>query len=222
MKSSYFQNPGLVGSGVWPPYTSSKRGRIDVIAGPMGTGKSERLIEMLMKAESDRQSVLAVRSALDTRSAPGWIESQSGRIRFEAIECRTDAELVAVFRDTKGINLLAVDEAHMLHFDCDLPGRNPLLTQLCVERAGHDEQDTLIAGIALDNWGRPFEPVASLMAFADSVEKRHRQCDTSGCRKRVMTDVRQNRSAERIVAGGSAEYLGLCFQHFEEWSGGGE
>lgn len=133
-------------------------GWVEVICGPMFSGKSEELIRRLRRAQIARQPLQVFKPAIDDRYHESHIVSHS-RASIEAVPVKDAAELARLVRsDTR---VVGIDEAQF--FDDDLV---PI-----VERLANRGSRVVVAGLDQVSTGEPFEPMPRLMAIAEYVTK---------------------------------------------------
>jgi thymidine kinase len=133
-------------------------GWIEVIAGPMFSGKSEELIRRVTRATIARQSVQVFKPAIDDRYDRVAVASHAGRT-LEAEAVSGVSHVRSLLRDDTRV--IAIDEAQF--FDEEL-------VPLVLELAERDRR-VLVAGLDLDFRGEPFGPMPGLLARAEVVEK---------------------------------------------------
>jgi len=133
-------------------------GWIEVVAGPMFSGKSEELIRRVTRALIARQSVQVFKPLIDDRYDAVAVASHGGRIlRAEAVADVADLRV----RLDPVTRVIAVDEAQF--FD-------DRIVELALELADRGRR-VIVAGLDLDFRGAPFGPMPVLLAHAEIVEK---------------------------------------------------
>ena len=192
--------------------------RLEVIVGPMFSGKTERLIARLHRAQYARKRVRIIKPAHDTRTQ-GFIASRAvmpdGTTevtdRLSAVMVRTQDDfrrIVAPF----DFDVLAIDEAQFFPLD------EPLKDSLgwfgrAIRGLLRDKRDTnlriIVAGLDMDFAEEPFGPIPGLLAIADSVEKLTGVCmvcgsDAGYISHRLISDEKQ------LVVGDAGEYQVRC------------
>lgn len=133
-------------------------GWLEVIAGPMFSGKSEELIRRVTRSLIARQRVQVFKPAIDDRFDAQAVASHNGRT-LEAVPVADVAELQRHLRDDTQV--VAVDEGQFL---------DAALVPLAVELADAGRR-VIVAGLDLDFRGEPFGPIPQLLAHAEVVEK---------------------------------------------------
>jgi thymidine kinase len=197
--------------------------RLEVIVGPMFSGKTERLISKLHRAQYAKKRVRIVKPAHDTRTQ-GYIASRA--VLSDGTTQITDQLSAVMVHDEESfwkiVNLnrfdvLAVDEAQF--FPLDEPLRDALgwfgraIRKLLRERRDSDLH-IIIAGLDMDFAEEPFGPIPGLLALADSVEKLTGVCmvcgsDAGYISQRLVSDDKQ------LVVGDAGEYQVRCRSCYE-------
>lgn len=133
-------------------------GWVEVIAGPMFSGKSEELIRRVTRALIAKQAVQVFKPVIDDRYDALAVASHMGRT-LEAQPVPDVAALETALREETRV--VAVDEAQFFE---------PALVDL-VDRLADRGVRVILAGLDLDFRGEPFGPMAVLLARAEVVEK---------------------------------------------------
>lgn len=173
---------------------------LEVICGPMFSGKSEELIRRLRRARIARQRVQIFKPALDNRYAEDRIVSHSEQ-SLDACVVRSSDELVSKLDDR--VEVVGIDEVQF--FDSRI-------VEVC-ERLANMGKRVIVAGLDLDYRGEPFEPVPQLMAKAEYVTKTLAVC--ARCGAPASRTQRLVASEERIVVGAQDAYEARCRRCFE-------
>ncbi|MFQ5738088.1 MAG: thymidine kinase [Acidobacteriota bacterium] len=175
-------------------------GWIEVVCGPMFSGKSEELIRRLRRAEIARQRVQIFKPGLDQRYANREIVSHS--------DLRIAADLVSgageiLDRLDPRTEVVGIDEAQFLSGD---------LVDTAQKLADMGKR-VIVAGLDTDFLGRPFEPVPQLMTVAEEVTKLLAICVR--CGNPAKHTQRLVASEERILVGARGMYEARCRRCFE-------
>ena len=175
-------------------------GWIEVIVGPMFSGKSEELIRRLRRAEIGRQRVQIFKPVIDQRYARNGIVSHSGlEIPSELVQSGTEIlEKVAPRTEVVG-----VDEAQFL---------GESIVEACSRLADAGKR-VIVTGLDTDFMGRPFEPMPRLLAVAEEITKLLAIC--MRCGNPAVHTQRLVASEELIVVGASGMYEARCRRCFE-------
>src|SRR5271156_866167 len=175
-------------------------GWIEVIVGPMFSGKSEELIRRLRRAEIGKQRVQIFKPVIDQRYAKNGIVSHSGlEIPSELVQTGDEIlEKVAARTEVIGI-----DEAQFL-------GESIVSVSARLADLG---KRVIITGLDTDFMGRPFEPMPRLLAVAEETTKLLAIC--MRCGNPAVHTQRLVASEELIVVGAGGMYEARCRRCFE-------
>ena len=175
-------------------------GWIEVVVGPMFSGKSEELIRRLRRAEFARQRVQIFKPAIDERYAADEIVSHSGLgIQSECVN--NAAEVMAKVQPRTEV--VGIDEAQFLGEE---------IVDVCTKLANLGKR-VIVAGLDTDYLGRPFEPMPRLLAMAEEITKLLAICVR--CGNPAVHTQRLVESEELIVVGASGMYEARCRRCFE-------
>jgi len=175
-------------------------GWIEVIVGPMFSGKSEELIRRLRRAEIGRQRVQIFKPVIDQRYAKNGIVSHSGlEIASELVE--TGGEILD--KVAPRTEVIGIDEAQFL---------GDAVVEACTKLADLGKR-VIVAGLDTDFMGRPFEPMPHLLAVAEEITKLLAIC--MRCGNPAVHTQRLVASDELIVVGATGMYEARCRRCFE-------
>jgi thymidine kinase len=175
-------------------------GWIEVIVGPMFSGKSEELIRRLRRAEIGKQRVQIFKPVIDQRYTKNGIVSHSGlEIPSELVATGSDI-LAQVAPRTE---VVGVDEAQFL---------GDSVVDACVKLADLGKR-VIVSGLDTDFMGRPFEPMPRMLAVAEEITKLLAIC--MKCGNPAVHTQRLVASEELIVVGASGMYEARCRRCFE-------
>lgn len=165
-------------------YGPKDHGWIEVIAGPMYSGKSEELIRRIKRAKIARQKVQAFKPLIDIRYSVNDVVSHAGD-RAVAIPVQSSAEIIELVDDDTEV--IAIDEVQF--FDDGL-------VNVCRTLADRNKR-VICAGLDMDFRGEPFGPTPVLMATAEFVDKIQAICMVCG---------NQATRTQRLIDGSPARY----------------
>ena len=175
-------------------------GWIEVICGPMFSGKSEELIRRLRRAMIARKRVEVFKPVIDNRYSDDEIVSH-GDLRMMSQVVPTAGEIVN--RIDWRTEVVGVDEANFM---------GPELVAVANRLADSGKQ-VIIAGLDTDYLGRPFAPIPDLLAHAESITKTLAICVR--CGNPAKHTQRLRGADELIVVGASDLYEARCRRCFE-------
>jgi thymidine kinase len=186
-------------------------GRVEVIAGPMFSGKTEELIRRLRRAEIAQQKIQVFKPSLDKRYGTEKLASHAGS-EFEASPIDNAAEILNQIED--GTTVVAVDEAQF--FDDEITA----VVQALADRGIR----VIVAGLDTDFRGEPFGPMPVILVQAEQVDKIHAICMVCGddaSRTQRLIDGQPAHFDDPIVIVGASElYEARCRDHHEVPRGG--
>ena len=175
-------------------------GWIEVIVGPMFSGKSEELIRRLRRAEIGKQRVQIFKPVIDQRYSKNGIVSHSGlEIASELV--KSGAEILE--KVAPRTEVVGIDEAQFL-------GESIVAVASHLAELG---KRVIVAGLATDFMGRPFEPMPRLLAVAEEITKLLAIC--MRCGNPAVHTQRLVASEELIVVGAGGMYEARCRRCFE-------
>ncbi|RSL16350.1 thymidine kinase [Edaphobacter aggregans] len=188
--------------------TAPTPGRLEVITGPMFSGKSEELIRRLKRARIARQRVACFKPDIDLRYHRTAIASHSEQTHDAAVVTPTSDRLREdLFATGKihEVDVIGLDETQF--FDQDVI---PLALELV-----HLGKRVILAGLDTTFANEPFGPVPNLMALADEVTKLSAVCMV--CGQPAIHTQRLGQSQELVVVGAAGLYEARCRAHFHPY-----
>lgn len=189
------------------PFVRGPVGWVEVICGPMFSGKSEELIRRVRRAQIARQRVQVFKPLIDDRYSEDEIVSHSA-LRIPAMNVRTARGILEGVEARTQV--VGIDEAHF--YDDEIPN--------VVESLADMGKRVIVAGLDLDYLGQPFDHVTRILAQAEEITKSLAICVR--CGNPASRTQRLVASEERIVVGGARAYEARCRQCFEPQLGQAE
>lgn len=175
-------------------------GWIEVICGPMFSGKSEELIRRLRRGVIARKRVQVFKPSLDDRYSLDEIVSH-GDMRMKSEVVSKPAEILE--RLDWRTELIGIDEANFLGTGLiDVVGR-----------LADSGKQVIVSGLDTDYMGRPFPPVPELLCLAESITKTLAIC--MRCGNPAKHTQRLVASDELIMVGAAGMYEARCRRCFE-------
>lgn len=175
-------------------------GWIEVICGPMFSGKSEELMRRLRRARIARKRVQVFKPVIDTRYSHDEIVSHGDvRMGSEVVDSAADIVKRIDWRS----QVIGVDEANFM---------GPELIEVAGQLADTGKQ-VILAGLDTDFMGRPFSPIPELLAQAESITKTLAIC--MRCGNPAKHTQRLVESDDLIVVGAGGMYEARCRRCFE-------
>ncbi len=181
-------------------------GWVEVICGCMFSGKTEELIRRVRRAVIAKQKVQIFKPRLDTRSGIETVATHDG-LSLVAMPVESVEDMAK--KIDPATQVVAIDEAQF--FD-------PSIVDLCAALARRGIR-VIVAGLDLDFRGKSFEPVPSLMAQAELVDKLQAVCVVCGApasfTQRLVNGQPAPYDSPVIVVGAQELYQARCRQCHE-------
>lgn len=174
-------------------------GSIEVICGPMFSGKTEELIRRVKRAQIAKQRVQIFKPAIDVRYDETKVVSHSSQ-SVESEPCASSVDILLKLKDTTRI--VAIDEVQF--FDEDVVK--------IVQKLADRGYRVICGGLDLDYRGIPFGPMPMLLALADDVQKIQSICTVCGApatRSQRLSD-----ATDTVLLGETNEYAARCRAHY--------
>ncbi|HWN21557.1 MAG TPA: thymidine kinase [Gaiellaceae bacterium] len=175
-------------------------GWLEVICGPMFSGKSEEMIRRLRRAEIAGQRVVIFKPRIDDRYDAADVVSHAGA-RMRGVPVAGVAELLA---RADGYEVVGIDEVQF--FDADV-----VHAALRLADAG---ARVVTAGLDQDFRRLPFGAMPELLAYAEFVDKLQAVCHRCGgpatTTQRLVDGSPAPYSGDTIVVGANEQYEARC------------
>lgn len=162
-------------------------GRLEVICGPMFSGKSEELIRRMRRAQIAHQVVVAFKNRLDNQHdhAVEYLISHNGS-KISARPTETVQEMLHIVEE-ENAQVICIDNVHFFSHK---------IIQAIYTLVARGKQ-VIVAGLDLDFRGIPFGPIPTLLALANQITKLQAICSQCG---------NEGNFTQRFVNGKAAHY----------------
>lgn len=171
-------------------------GIIEVITGPMFSGKSEELIKRIKQAGYAKIKTLVVKPSADDRWDKEKIISRAGT-EVKTARIKKAKDIIELWDDD--YKIVAVDEGQFLGKD---------LIDVATYLANKGVR-VIISALDQDAEGKPFGAIPELLAIAEIVSKQTAIC--MRCGKEATISFYKGKKSKQIVVGDS-EYEARCRQ----------
>ena len=148
-------------------YRPINHGYIEVVIGPMYSGKSEELIRRIKRAKIAKQNIVVFKPSIDDRYSECDVVSHSGD-SVNAIAISSPKEIYN-FIDGK-TQVVGIDEVQF--FDEEI-------VDIAIDLADKGIR-VIAAGLDMDFKGEPFGPTPKLLAVSEFVDKIQAICSVCG------------------------------------------
>ncbi len=181
-------------------FVTGNLGWIEVICGPMFSGKSEELMRRLRRAMIARKRVQVFKPIIDNRYSSDEIVSHTD-IRMKSEVIGSVSEIMQ--RLDRRTQVVGVDESNFFGQE---------LVEVATQLADGGKQ-VIVGGLDTDYMGRPFPPMPDLLTLAESITKTLAIC--MRCGNPAKHTQRLVESDDLIVVGAAGMYEARCRRCFE-------
>ena len=182
---------------------------LDIIMGPMFSGKSTELIRRLNIFSELNFPTLYINSKLDDRSSKDFSTHNPtiksiGKIASIKLEHDFSIELLQKNIDLDTFNVIGIDEAQLFKG----------LEKVVIELVQKYNKKVIIAGLNGDYKREKFGEIIDLIPFADNVSKLNSVCSFCSVEKGQLIEApftkRMSDSIKTILIGGDSVYKAAC------------
>lgn len=182
-------------------YRPTDHGWIEVVCGPMYSGKSEELIRRVKRARIGNLKVQVFKPAIDNRYDDEAVVSHCGD-RVGGVAVSSSREILELLEDDTKV--VAIDEVQF--FDEELIG--------VVSELANEHRRIICAGLDTDFRGEPFGIMPKLMAISEFVDKITAICMKCGNpatrTQRLINEMPANYEDPIVLIGATESYEARC------------
>ena len=169
-------------------------GKIELILGPMFSGKSTRLIEAIRKSVYRNKKSIMIKFIGDQRYSKKSEVVTHDLIKYDSIECSNLSESFDALRE---YDIIGVDEGQFF----------PDLVEIS-EKLAHLKKTVIIAALNGDFRMEPFPVIARIIPKADKIKLLKAYC--FNCHKDAKFSLRIVQSNETVLIGAGESYKPAC------------
>lgn len=174
-------------------------GSIEVICGPMFSGKTEELIRRIKRSVIAKRKVQLFKPRIDARyDAEAVVSHSAQKLRSTVID-RAEEIFDKLALDTE---VIGIDEVQFF---------GPNVVQV-IEKLANNGVRVIVSGLDMDFRGIPFEPVPQLLAIAESILKVAAICVV--CGEPATRSQRTIAAEDRVLVGATGQYEPRCRKCF--------
>jgi thymidine kinase len=170
-------------------------GSLEVICGPMFSGKTEELIRRIKRALIAKRRVQLFKPRIDVRYDAEAVTSHSAQKLRSTVVGAAGEILDKLLPDTQ---VVGIDEVQFL---------GPEVVQVC-EQLANSGRRVIVAGLDLDYRGQPFDPMPTLLAIAEHITKEAAICVV--CGEPAARSQRTIAAEDRVLVGAAGQYEPRC------------
>jgi len=176
-------------------------GRIEVIIGPMYSGKSSELIRLIRRYKTIGKNILTINHKSDNRYGNDIICTHDAeRIACLSLDKLSDSHKEKIYPD---LDIIIIEEAQ---FFSDL-------YEFVVTSANRDNKTIIVAGLDGDYKQQLFGDILRLIPHAEKVVKLHALCKECGDGTPASFTKRITSDKEQTLVGGTQHYRAVCRYH---------
>lgn len=175
---------------------------LELIIGPMFSGKSTKLIHKIQLARSIYKKVIVIKPSIETRYGEDKIFSHS----LQSEICLSSSYLQTFDNDIHLFDLIVIDEGQFF----------PDLKKYVLKWVETDKKNVLVGGLDGDSERNPFGQILDLIPYSDKVKKLSSYCKLCNNGTLAIFTKRLIPHDEQIQVGGSNIYMPLCRKHYLE------
>jgi len=169
-------------------------GRIELILGPMFSGKSTRLIEIIRKYTYKAKKTIMIKYFADQRYSEKSEVVTHDLIKYDSIDCKN---LRDSFDIIKKYDVIGIDEGQFF----------PDLVEVCEELALM-KKTVIISALNGDFRMEPFPVISKIISKADKIKLLKAYC--FNCHKDAKFSLRIVQSNETVLIGAGEAYKPAC------------
>ena len=174
--------------------TESGEGRIELILGPMFSGKSTRLIELIRKYVYKAKKTIMIKFFADKRYSEKSEVVTHDLIKYDSIDCKNLRDSYEII---KKYDVIGIDEGQFF----------PDLVEVCEELA-LQKKIIIIAALNGDFRMEPFPVISRIISKADKIKLLKAYC--FHCHKDAKFSLRIVQSNETVLIGAGEAYKPAC------------
>ena len=188
-------------------------GKLTVITGPMFSGKTSRLIELLEREILAGRNTLLFKPEIDKRYDTTFVTTHKG-MRLPAIVLNTDNDGVnKMYNLSKNVDVIGIDEAQFWNHNSTLPE--------IADKISSENKIVYVAALNKNHLGYPFKTSMEIISRADQVYSLTAVCAKCGENATFTQRVMNGKEVfgEQIKIGGMESYeprCRKCFIHLDE------
>lgn len=176
-------------------------GKLEIIIGPMFSGKSTELIRRIRLLQKIEKKVLVIKPIIDSRYNQSKITSHN----YESVECKILEKLNEISdEEVIKYNTIVIDEGQF--FSDLVPTVTKWIDSFYI--------DIIVGGLDGDFQRQPIGTILNLIPHADQCYKLNSLCNICKDGTEAPFSFRLVNSEDKVLVGGSESYIPVCRKHF--------
>ena len=173
---------------------NQKSGWIEVICGPMFSGKTEELIRRLKRAVIAKKRILVFKPKIDNRYSDKFVVSHNNNT-IESIIVENEDDIIKL---SKNINIIGIDEIQFF---------NKKIIKVCITLANRGKR-VIVSGLDKDFNGIPFGIMPDILCESEYISKLNAICNI--CGDYAFFTRRISKDKKQILLGELDKYEANC------------
>ena len=193
----------------------NQNSKLDIILGPMFSGKTTKLLEIMDALDREGIKYFAVKPQIDDR----YVENNENNYiishNLKKKECKVSSNLKDVFKEISANRTISSTRSDSIQYVIIEEGQffqhlyNFCL--LCLEKLNIN---VIVTGLDGDYQRKPMGEILDLVPIANTVTKLASKCNV--CQQEAIFTHRIVNDSDQVLIGGSDKYIPLCRNHYIE------
>jgi thymidine kinase len=176
--------------------------KLELIIGPMFSGKSTELIRRIRLLQKIDKKVLVIKPTIDSRYNVDKITSHN----YESVDCQVITNLNEISDTTiETYDCVIIDEGQFF----------PDLVKVVSYWIENFSVDIVVGGLDGDFQRKPIGQILDLIPMADQCQKLNSLCNICKDGTPAPFTFRLVKSTDVVLVGGSESYIPVCRKHFK-------
>jgi thymidine kinase len=178
-------------------------GKLELIIGPMYSGKSSCLISRIRQHEILGMSIMVLTHSSDTRYSDDAKVSSHDKVHIDATNCVALLPILDT-DEYKTAEVVCVEEAQFFED----------IYEFVVKAVEEHQKHLIVSGLDGDFQRQPYRQILDLIPLADIVERKNALCIQ--CRDGTLASFSKRivSSEDRLLIGGKNTYIPVCRFHY--------
>ena len=193
---------------------SVKASKLDMILGPMFSGKTTKLLEIIDMFDKQDIKYLAIKPNIDNRYNEDEKNNFIVSHNFKKKECKVTSNLEDVLyqlnecKNDEIVEYVLIDEAQFFSN----------LYKFCITCLENLNINVVVTGLDGDFLRKPMGEILNLLPLANTITKLSSKCHHENCSEPGIFSHRIVAEKSQVLIGGSDMYVPLCRIHYTKYN----
>ena len=175
-------------------------GKLELIIGPMFSGKSTELIRKINLLKTINKKILVVKPQIDIRYKANKITTHN----YETADCLLLDKLSDIYNKINNYDVLIIDEGQFFQD----------LKLTVIDLIDNYNIHVIIGGLDGDFQRNPIGDILELIPYSDKCIKLNAYCNICKDETKAPFSFRLINSNDKVLIGGSESYVPVCRKHY--------